>query len=284
MYYSGAYLGPTLAFMVAAPIINPAALLLAYGLLGPQIATIYLISGFCIPFIIGFSANLLAGPEIKAPGVDAGNTHTPLEGGADVGLGRRLLAGLTWGIRDLGVMTGKYIVFGIILAGGIIAVVPPAVIQRYLGDAGMVSILGVTVIGTIMYVCAVGHIPLVAALVASGAAPGVAITFLMAGAATNLPELISIYKLIGRRAVSLYAAMLTSLAMAVGLLTNRLLLPGFVPFFNLDEGRRMVGAAGWFILAMPKPVEYLCSLFVAGLCLYALRSSLHKYFITEREK
>ena len=49
LYYTGAYLGPTLAFMVATPIINPAAVLLAYGLLGPQLATIYLVSGFCVP-------------------------------------------------------------------------------------------------------------------------------------------------------------------------------------------------------------------------------------------
>ena len=34
LYYSGAYLGPTLAFMTATPIINPAAVLLAYGFLG----------------------------------------------------------------------------------------------------------------------------------------------------------------------------------------------------------------------------------------------------------
>jgi uncharacterized membrane protein YraQ (UPF0718 family) len=40
MYYSGAYLGPTLAFLVATPIINPAAVLLSYALLGPQIATV----------------------------------------------------------------------------------------------------------------------------------------------------------------------------------------------------------------------------------------------------
>lgn len=45
MYYSGAYLGPTLAFMTSTPMINPIALLLAYGLLGKEIATIYLITG-----------------------------------------------------------------------------------------------------------------------------------------------------------------------------------------------------------------------------------------------
>jgi uncharacterized membrane protein YraQ (UPF0718 family) len=276
MYYSGAYMGPTLAFMVATPIINPAAILLAYGLLGPKIATIYLVSGFCIPFIIGLTANILAGSEMYAPGTDNQDAVPALDEAVDVGLYRKLLAGLEWGFKDLGVMTGKYIVFGILLAGVIIGLVPPVYIQRYLGDPGMISVIGVAILGAIMYVCAVGHIPLIAALVASGAAPGVAITFLMTGAATNLPELVSIYKLIGKRAVAIYACMLTGLSIVIGFFTNWLLMPGFVPFFNLDKGRHIVGAANWLILSVPKPIQYLCSLIVVWLCLYALWPTLRK--------
>ena len=67
LYYSGAYLGPTLAFLVATPIINPAAVILAYAMLGPQIATIYLLSGFLIPFLIGVVGNALAGSELQSP-------------------------------------------------------------------------------------------------------------------------------------------------------------------------------------------------------------------------
>jgi len=281
MYYSGAYLGPTLAFMVATPIINPAAILLAYGLLGPKIATVYLVSGLLIPIVVGFAANMLAGSEIRAPGVDGQEITPALDEATDVVFYRKLLVGLEWGFKDLGVMTGKYIIFGILLAGLIIASVPPQYIQRYLGDPGMVSVVGIAVLGAIMYVCAVGHIPLVAALVASGAAPGVAITFLMTGAATNLPELISIYKLIGKRAVVIYAGMLTGISIAVGYFTNWLLLPGFTPYFNLNEGRRVVGAANWLILAVPKPLQYLCSLIVVWLCLYAIWPTVRKMIPVE---
>ena len=70
LYYSGAYLGPVLAFMTATPIINPAAVLLAYGFLGPQIATIYLVTGFVVPVLIGMVGNKLAGSEIHAPGFE----------------------------------------------------------------------------------------------------------------------------------------------------------------------------------------------------------------------
>ena len=43
MYYSGAYLGPVLAFMTSTPIINPIAVVLSLGLLGPDITIIYVI-------------------------------------------------------------------------------------------------------------------------------------------------------------------------------------------------------------------------------------------------
>lgn len=51
----------------------------------------------------------------------------------------------------------------------IFSLVPQTAIQRYLGNPGFVSLLGITVIAAVMYVCAVGHIPFIAAIVASGA-------------------------------------------------------------------------------------------------------------------
>ena len=48
LYYSGAYLGPTLAFMTSTPMINPMSMILAWGLLGPRITIIYIITFFLI--------------------------------------------------------------------------------------------------------------------------------------------------------------------------------------------------------------------------------------------
>lgn len=278
MYYTGAYLGPTLAFMVATPIINPAAVCLAYGLLGPKIATIYLISGFTIPLLTGLIGNLLAGHEIQAQGVDQMKSVRQLETGQNMSLVKKMISGLDWGFKELGVMVSKYIVLGILLAGLIISLVPPVFIQKYLGNPGMISISSIVVLGSIMYVCAVGHIPFVAALVASGAAPGVAITFLITGAATNLPELISIFKMIGKRAVAIYTVTLVCLSMIIGLLTNKLLLPGFIPFFNLDESQRLIGMANHFIFSAPQPLKYLCSVLILSLSGYSFWTRIRNYF------
>jgi len=271
MYYTGAYLGPTLAFMVATPIINPAAILLAYGLLGPQIATIYLIGGFLVPVFIGLVGNMLAGKEIHAPGMETQIEQVNLESEEKISLGARLKIGCVWGIFELGTMVGKYIVFGVLLAGILIAAIPQQLIQGYLGTPGMISIFGIAVLGSVIYVCAVGHIPLVAALVATGAAPGVAITFLMTGAATNLPELLSIYKMIGKRAMLIYSSLVVASSLLIGWLANQYLLPDFVPFYNLDKGQQAIGLANRLIVSVPEPLQITCSFVVLLLFLRAYR-------------
>lgn len=270
LYYSGAYLGPTLAFMTATPIINPAAILLAYGFLGPQIATIYLVTGFVVPMLIGIIGNKLAGPELHAPGMEGPVEMAELEPGEQAGLVQKLQTGLQWGFLDMGVSVSKYVCVGMLLAGLIIVLVPPAFIQEYLGNPGLISVAGIAVLGAIMYVCAVGHIPFIAALIASGAAPGLAITFLMTGAATNLPELISMYKMIGRRTVLIYSSVVLSTSIIVGYLTNLFLLPGFTPFFDLSKSRQTVGVANNLIFAAPESLRYLCTAVVLLLGVYAL--------------
>lgn len=270
LFYSGAYLGPTLAFMTATPIINPAAVLLAYGFLGPQIATIYLVTGFVVPMLIGIAGNKFAGPEIHAPGMEEPVELAELETVEQTSLAQKLQTGLRWGFLDMGVSVSKYVCLGMILAGLIVVLAPPAFIQQYLGNPGLISVAGIAILGAIMYVCAVGHIPFIAALVATGAAPGLAITFLMTGAATNLPELISMYKLIGRRAVLIYSSVLIGSSFLVGYLTNLFLLPGFTPFFDLSKSRQTVGVANNIIFAAPEPLRYLCTAVVMLLGLYAL--------------
>lgn len=282
LYYSGAYLGPTLAFMTATPIINPAAILLAYGFLGPQIATIYLIAGFVVPMLIGLAGNALGGRELHAPGMENPVEMVELESGEKVTLAQKLSSGLHWGFFDMGVSVSKYVCFGMLLAGLLITLIPPSLIQQYLGNPGMISLLGIAALGAIMYVCAVGHIPFIAALIASGAAPGLAITFLMTGAATNLPELISMYKMIGKRTVIIYASFLTLSSFAIGYLTNLYLLPGFVPFFDLSQTRHTIGLANNLIFAAPVLLRYICSAVVIALGLYAIWPGVKRLLLKER--
>ena len=262
MYYSGVYLGPTLAFMVSTPIINPIALLLAFGMLGKRIAIIYLITGFVAPMIIGIAGNRLAGDELHI-NMDGDTEAIQLES-AKTGFWEKLKTGMTWSFTDLSVTISKYTVSGMLIAGLIFNSVPQTFIQEYLGNPGFVSLLGITVVAALMYVCAVGHIPFIAALVASGASPGIAITFLMAGAGTNIPELLTISRTIGKRAMLIYFSFVVVLSNIAGYVANRILLPGFKPVLDYDQTKKSINLANHMIISMPEWVQYLCSFILIG--------------------
>lgn len=286
MYYSGAYLGPTLAFMTSTPMINPLAVILAWELLGKEITIIYIITGFVAPMIIGIVANHFAGNELhiglrnknneEAEGTISLETDEEEEPAMiqlefeEPSVWEKLKSGLRWSFTELSVTISKYTVSGMLIAGFLFTVVPQSFVQDYLGNPGMISLLGITVVAALMYVCAVGHIPFIAALVASGAAPGVAITFLMAGAGTNIPELLTISKTIGKRAMFMYFSMVVVISNLVGYLTNRLLMPGFNPVLDFDRTSHTIQQANKLIIALPDWGEWICSGILVAYAAYAL--------------
>ena len=290
MYYSGAYLGPTLAFMTSTPMINPLAVILAWGLLGKEITIIYIITGFVAPMIIGIVANHFAGNELhiglrnknneEAEGTISLETDEEEEPAMiqlefeEPSVWEKLKSGLRWSFTELSVTISKYTVSGMLIAGFLFTVVPQSFVQDYLGNPGMISLLGITVVAALMYVCAVGHIPFIAALVASGAAPGVTITFLMAGAGTNIPELLTISKTIGKRAMFMYFSMVVVISNLVGYLTNRLLMPGFNPVLDFDRTSHTIQQANKLIIALPDWGEWICSGILVAYAAYALSTAI----------
>lgn len=290
MYYSGAYLGPTLAFMTSTPMINPLAVILAWGLLGKEITIIYIITGFVAPMIIGIVANHFAGNELhiglrnknneEAEGTISLETDEEEEPAMiqlefeEPSVWEKLKSGLRWSFTELSVTISKYTVSGMLIAGFLFTVVPQSFVQDYLGNPGMISLLGITVVAALMYVCVVGHIPFIAALVASGAAPGVAITFLMAGAGTNIPELLTISKTIGKRAMFMYFSMVVVISNLVGYLTNRLLMPGFNPVLDFDRTSHTIQQANKLIIALPDWGEWICSGILVAYAAYALFTAI----------
>lgn len=278
LYYSGAYLGPTLAFLVATPVINPAALILAFALLGPQIALIYAVTGFILPMLIGIIGNRWGKAELVSPlaaamaATAAARGDMPSSPAAEpekAPLGMRLRAGMDWALRSLGLQVSRYVLVGILIAALLLTLIPTAFIQTYLSRPDLISLLGVVLLGAVMYVCAVGHIPFIAALVAAGASPGAAVTFLLAGVATNLPELISIYKLIGKRTVAIYTGVVVGFSLVAGYLVNRLLLPGFMPRFDLSSAQSSIELANKMTLALPAWLEAGCTLVIIAMGLWA---------------
>ncbi|WP_330665059.1 efflux transporter SaoE [Tepidibacter sp.] len=282
LYYSGAYLGPTLAFMCATPIINPIAMVMCFGLLGWKISIIYLITGFLLPLVVGIVANIFGGDEIKAYGVEENINNKTLNLEDDRTLKQKFISGLRWSMNDLALSVSKYVIPGMFIAGILLTLLPQQYIQMYLGNPSVISLGSITVLASCMYVCAVGHIPFIAALVASGAAPGVAITFLIAGTATNLPELISIYNIIGKRTVVIYTSTTVLFSLIIGYITNLVLMPNFSPILNFDRVSNSISVANKLIFSAPQPLKYLCSFIIFLFFIKSILPNLNKIFSKQK--
>ena len=283
MYYSGAYLGPVLAFMTSTPVINPIAIVLSMGLLGPKITIIYVLSGFFVPMIVGVLGNVLGGSQIsingdnlyegekeetdESPLIELEEEHRSLS--------QKLIDGIRWSFEDLALTVSKYVVLGMLCAGFINTVFPSAVIHRYLGSPDLLSLGSIAVLACIMYVCAIGHIPFIAALVASGAAPGVAITFLIAGAATNLPELISISKVIGKKTAAIYSLTLVTASIIIGYITNLMVPSGYSAIAG-GNASESIKIANSIMLNIPEEVSYICTAAIIVLALAAVKPKIRK--------
>lgn len=260
MYYAGAYVGPVLCFMTATPVINPIALILSYGLLGRKITIIYFIIGLTFPVFIGWIANMTSGRELfyaLAYGEDGGFRSDMREDKRSVS--EKLRSGFNWMINDFALVISKYVVTGMLMAGFIMVSFPSSLIQEYLGNPSALSLINIAVLATVMYVCAVGHIPFIAALIAAGASPGSAVTFLIAGASTNIAELLSIYRMIGKRSAVIYGVLVTVCAVFLGYITNLILLPDYEPQISIDRIDYSIKSANRLMIIFPKEVQYLCT-------------------------
>lgn len=273
LYRTGAYLGPTLSFLVATPIINPAAIIMAFAMLGKEIAIIYVLCGIFLPVIIGIIGNLFGGKELvseEALKLQTMNIKIPENSYIDkTKWYKKLYSGILWGFNTLGLEISRFILFGTFLGTLLIIAIPQSFVMQYLSNPKIVSIIGITAIGCIMYVCALGHIPFIAALISAGASPGIAITFLITGVATNISELISIYKLIGKRSLLIYILSMLSFGISIGYITNILLADNFTPIFNLYNAKRQIDIANNMNISFPEWFKNICAVSVLIMGLYS---------------
>jgi copper chaperone CopZ len=143
---------------------------------------------------------------------------------------------------------GGALLFGVLVAGAITAIVPTDnQLQPYLGG-GIVSILIMMAVGVPLYVCASASVPIAAGLIHLGASPGAALAFLISGPATNAATITTTWKLMGRRTALLYLLTVVISAVGCGLLLDGLFSLVQIALPHLDSGihHHDMGEGGWF--------------------------------------
>jgi uncharacterized membrane protein YraQ (UPF0718 family) len=130
------------------------------------------------------------------------------------------------------------------LISALIAVLVPDDLFTSTVPAGLPAMLLMIAVATPLYICATASTPVAAALIAKGLDPGAALVFLLVGPATNATTLVVVARLLGAKALAVYLAGITGVAIAAGLLVNEV-----YALFRLDlaavVAERAAEEPGW---------------------------------------
>jgi len=226
----GASRGATTSFLISTPQTGVDSILVTYSLLGPVFTVFRPVVALLSGIVGGAAAHFIERETLQV--IVAPACEDACCGGTKKK--NRFLDALHYGFVALPQDIGTAMLIGVGIAGLIGAIVPPdyfheilAPLSESFGPAGA-SIAGMAVMGLIgipVYVCATASVPIAAALIAKGVAPGAAIVFLMTGPATNAATIAMIWKVMGKRTAATYLTTVAGMAFLSGLALD-LLFPG----------------------------------------------------------
>ncbi|UCD55502.1 MAG: permease [Candidatus Omnitrophota bacterium] len=225
LYKRGAGLGPSITFLLAAPAVNPAAVLLTLALLGWKFAVARIIFAIGAGILVGYITERVMKDKISAP------EPIHIEAGADTGPEQK--AGYVKRILNMLLYSWEFvkivlplILLGVIFAGLIKAFLPPAFIVKYLG-VGIFPIMLASAIGVLMYAPSMVEAPLIRGLLESGMGTGASMAHLLTGPALSLPSILGVCKIVSPKVPVVYGTLMWICGVIAGL-TFWFLVPAFL--------------------------------------------------------
>ena len=215
----GASRGATTSFLISTPATGVDSIFFTFGLLNLTMAIIRPIAAFITALAAGVMVNIWGDDESVSihSSTEEDNPSVEVESVEDARPWWRKT--LNYGFTELMNDLAFWLLTGFIISGCITVFIPDWVFQGWAGQ-GFTSLLVMLIIGTPMYMCASGSIPIAAAMMAKGLSPGAVIVFLLAGPATNFGSIPIISKLLGRRSTVIYLVSIITFSLLIGFLVN----------------------------------------------------------------
>jgi HflK protein len=288
----GATPGATVAFLVATPETGADSISLTYALTDPLMTVFRPLAGVATAIAAGLATNLFGAPPRQANSsaspTDAscedlcgghGSEHDHAHGDdhdhhgsppeTSSATGEPTGAAIVSAARRIGHYAfvellddiSYWLVLGIVLSAVAAVAVPAELFEGYWGG-GIASMVLMLLLSIPLYTCASSSTPMAAALALKGLSPGAALVFLLAGPATNIGSLVVLLKVLGRRVVAVYLAVVVIVTLGAGLALNALYMA-----WGLDP-RASFGAAPAFV---PGPIRDLGALLLLFLLILSLR-------------
>ena len=216
LYQKGASLGQTMAFLVASPWNSLSLTLILFALIGWQWTLAFIVLSMVLALTTGWVFDRLVVAK-KLPGNDGTQTiNLPSEPLSqqikthwrNIQWNRQLLMNIAKEGLDGARIVLRWLLFGVVLASLIRALVDPDVFQQFLGPTALG--LAVTLIAaTVIEVCSEGSAPIAADIMNRTGAPGNGFAFLMTGVATDYTEVMVIKDTMQSWKVALFLPLIT---------------------------------------------------------------------------
>lgn len=216
---AGVPLGVTFSFLIAAPMVNEIALVLLYGLLGWQVAAIYLVSGLVIAIVAGWVIGRLKLEGWIEDWVQELRIAEAIVFEEKLGWHDRLEHGRQ-AVHDIVGKVWPYVIAGIGVGAAIHGFVPEDFMAEVMGKEAWWSVPAAVVVGIPMYSNAAGIVPVVEALLGKGAALGTVLAFMMSVIALSLPEMIILRKILKPPLIVVFIVVVGSGIIFTGYLFN----------------------------------------------------------------
>jgi uncharacterized membrane protein YraQ (UPF0718 family) len=219
---AGVPLGVTFAFLVASPMVNEVAIVLLWGLVGPQLTIAYVVAGLTVAVFAGLLIGRLGLEpyvedyvwKIRAGSVVIGNKPTVEDRVRDAWRSTRDIVGRVW----------PYVIVGIGIGALIHGFVPTELVVQIGGPGNPLAVPALVALGVPLYSNAAGTIPIIEALLGKGLPVGSALAFMMAITALSLPEMVILRKVMKPRLLATFVGIVATGIVVVGYLFNWLTL------------------------------------------------------------
>jgi hypothetical protein len=215
---AGVPLGVTFAFLVASPMVNEIAIVLLWGLIGPQLTIAYVIAGLGVAIMAGLvigRMNMERYVEDYVWKVRAGSVSVDYK----PAMGDRVRDAWRSTIDIVG-RVWPYVVAGIAVGALIHGFVPTELVVAIGGEDNPLAVPALVALGVPLYSNAAGTIPIVDALVGKGLPIGSALAFMMAVTALSFPEMVILRKVMKPRLLATFVAVVAAGIIVIGYLFN----------------------------------------------------------------
>ena len=211
---SGIPTGMTLTFLFVSPMVNTAAVVVLFTVLGVIPTLIYVLGGLTVGVLGGLLLSKTFFDENSQETLDVEVEKESIEIKERVKKSYREAKKL---VKDV----LPYVIIGTGIGALIRGLVPEELIANYL--TGNLAVPGAVILGTPIYTNIMGVIPIAESLISKGLPIGTALAFMMSVAALSLPKFFMLKKVMTRKELAAYGVTLTLGIITVGLLTNLLI-------------------------------------------------------------